>query len=71
MPYALQKMRLMDDQAFEPGFAVQLALKDVDLAGQATTLSPLFEVVRDRLRRTVEAGHGGDDLAAIDVLRNS
>jgi 3-hydroxyisobutyrate dehydrogenase len=71
MPYALQKMALMDDRAYEPGFAVQLALKDVDLAGQTATLSPLFEVVRDRLQRTVEAGHGSDDLAAIDVLRMS
>ena len=32
MPYALQKARLMDERAFEPGFAVNLALKDVDLA---------------------------------------
>jgi len=70
MPYALQKMRLMDDRAFDPGFAVQLALKDVDLAGESATLSPLFQVVRDRLERTVAAGHGDLDLAAIDLVRD-
>jgi 3-hydroxyisobutyrate dehydrogenase len=70
MPYALAKMRLMETQAFEPGFAVQLALKDVDLAGSSAGLSPLFQVVHDRLVRTSEAGHGDDDLAAVDVLRD-
>ena len=69
MPYALQKLQLMDERAFEPGFAVQLALKDVELARASAGLSPLLQVVRDRLERTVEAGHGNDDLAAVDVLR--
>ncbi len=69
MPYALQKAQLMDERSFEPGFAVSLALKDVDLAGAAAGLSPLLQVVRDRLERTAEAGHGGDDLAAVDLLR--
>jgi 3-hydroxyisobutyrate dehydrogenase len=69
MPYAMQKMQLMDERSFAPGFAVQLALKDVDLARDSAHLSPLLEVVRDRLAATVEAGHGGDDLAAVDVLR--
>ena len=71
MPYALQKMRLMDERSYEPGFAVQLALKDVNLARESAGLSPLFQVVRDRLEHTVAAGHGGDDLAAVDVLRGS
>ena len=69
MPYALQKMRLMDEHSFAPGFAVQLALKDVDLAGESAELGPLLGVVRDRLVDTVGAGHGGDDLAAVDILR--
>jgi 3-hydroxyisobutyrate dehydrogenase len=68
MPYALQKMQLMDQRSFEPGFAVQLALKDIDLARATAGLSPLLQAVRDRLERTVEAGHGGDDLAAVDVV---
>jgi 3-hydroxyisobutyrate dehydrogenase len=69
MAYALQKLRLMDERAFEPGFAVNLALKDVDLAQASAGLSPLLQTVRDRLARTEEAGHGNDDLAAVDVLR--
>jgi 3-hydroxyisobutyrate dehydrogenase len=69
MPYALQKMQLMDERSFAPGFAVQLALKDVDLARESARLSPLLQVVRERLVATVGAGHGGDDLAAVDVLR--
>jgi 3-hydroxyisobutyrate dehydrogenase len=70
MPYALQKMRLMDERSFAPGFAVQLALKDVDLAGGSAELGTLLQVVRDRLAATIRAGHGGDDLAAVDVLRH-
>jgi 3-hydroxyisobutyrate dehydrogenase-like beta-hydroxyacid dehydrogenase len=68
MPYALQKLQLMDQRSFEPGFAVQLALKDIDLARSSAGLSPLLQVVRDRLQRTVDAGHGGDDLAAVDLV---
>jgi 3-hydroxyisobutyrate dehydrogenase len=71
MPYALAKMRLMDERAFEPGFAVNLALKDVDLARASAHLSPLLEIVRDRLVRTERAGFGHDDLAAVDILRGS
>jgi 3-hydroxyisobutyrate dehydrogenase len=71
MPYALQKMRLMDERSFEPGFAVQLALKDVDLARTAAGLTQLLRVVHDRLERTVAAGHGHDDLAAVDILRGA
>jgi len=68
MPYALQKLQLMDQRSFEPGFAVQLALKDIDLARSSAGLSPLLQVVRDRLQRTVDAGHGRDDLAAVDLV---
>ena len=69
MPYALQKLRLMDEGSFDPGFAVQLALKDIDLVGESATLSPLLQVVRHRLERTAAAGHGDQDLAALDVFR--
>lgn len=71
MPYALQKLRLMDDHSYEPGFAVQLALKDIDLASASVLLSPLLQAVRDRLERTIAAGHGNDDLAAVDYLREA
>jgi 3-hydroxyisobutyrate dehydrogenase len=69
MPYALQKLQLMDERSYEPGFAVQLVLKDIDLAGASTQLSPLLQAVRDRLQEAVDAGHGGDDIAAVDYLR--
>jgi 3-hydroxyisobutyrate dehydrogenase len=69
MPYALQKMRLMDSGEFDPGFAVQLALKDVDLARESAPLGPLLAVVRQRLEQAVEAGHGDQDLAAVDTVR--
>ncbi|MFF5483551.1 NAD(P)-dependent oxidoreductase [Streptomyces sp. NPDC012935] len=69
MPYELQKVGLMDDASYAPGFAVQLALKDIDLAAGAAAPSPLLQVVRDRLEATVEAGHDNDDLASVDYLR--
>ncbi|MFF2964027.1 hypothetical protein ACFVT1_35190 [Streptomyces sp. NPDC057963] len=39
------------------GFAVQLALKDIELAAAAAAPSPMLQVVRDRLEATVAAGH--------------
>ncbi|MER5407540.1 NAD(P)-dependent oxidoreductase [Streptomyces sp. NPDC002769] len=69
MPYELRKVGAMDDASYAPGFAVQLALKDIDLAAAAATPSPLLEAVRDRLEATVAAGHDRDDLAAVDYLR--
>jgi 3-hydroxyisobutyrate dehydrogenase len=71
MPYELQKVALMDAGSYAAGFAVQLALKDIDLAADLAAPSPLFQVVRDRLERAVSAGHGADDLAAVDYLRTS
>ena len=71
MPYELQKVSLMDSGAYSAGFAVSLALKDIDLAAQFASPSPLLAVVRDRLERAVAAGHGGDDLAAVDYLRTA
>jgi 3-hydroxyisobutyrate dehydrogenase len=69
MAYEMQKIRLMDDGAYEPGFAVGLALKDLELAAASADPSPLLQTVRDRLKLTVAAGHGNDDLAAVDYLR--
>ena len=71
MPYELQKVRSMDAGAYNAGFAVALALKDIDLAAELAAPSPLLGVVRDRLERAVAAGHGSDDLAAVDYLRTS
>jgi 3-hydroxyisobutyrate dehydrogenase len=69
MPYELQKVQLMDSGTYTAGFAVQLALKDIDLAAELAPPTPLLQVVHDRLARAVDAGHGGDDLAAVDYLR--
>lgn len=69
MPYELQKVAAMDAASYAPGFAVQLALKDIDLAAAAAAPSPVLQAVRDRLEATVAAGHGDDDLAAVDYLR--
>jgi len=69
MPYELQKVHLMDAGAYSAGFAVQLALKDIDLAAELAVPTPLLQVVHDRLERAVAAGHGSDDLAAVDYLR--
>jgi 3-hydroxyisobutyrate dehydrogenase len=69
MPYALAKVRMMDAHSFEPGFAVGLALKDVDLSLASASPTPLLQAVRDRLEQTVAAGHGEEDVAAVDYLR--
>ena len=71
MPYELKKVRSMDAGAYNAGFAVALALKDINLAAELAAPSPLLGVVRDRLERAVAAGHGSDDLAAVDYLRTS
>ncbi len=71
MPYELQKVSSMDAGTYTAGFAVQLALKDIDLAAELAAPSPLLQVVHDRLARAVAAGHGSDDLAAVDYLRKS
>jgi 3-hydroxyisobutyrate dehydrogenase len=71
MPYELAKVRLMDAETYAAGFAVQLALKDIDLAAALAEPSPLLRLVRDRLERAVAAGHGKDDLAAVDFERHS
>ena len=71
MPYALAKVQMMEARSFEPGFAVRLALKDVDLSMATDSPTPLFQAVRDRLAETVAAGHGDEDVAAVDFLRGS
>ena len=51
MPYELQKVNSMDAGSYTAGFAVQLALKDIDLAAELAAPSPLLQVVHDRLVR--------------------
>ncbi|GGK21484.1 dehydrogenase [Streptomyces camponoticapitis] len=71
MPYEMQKIAAMDEASYAPGFAVQLAVKDLDLASTAAAPSPLLQAVRDRLVAAVAAGHDRDDLAAVDYLRTA
>jgi 3-hydroxyisobutyrate dehydrogenase-like beta-hydroxyacid dehydrogenase len=69
MPYALQKMVAMDDHVYAAGFAVELARKDLALAEQALAPTPLLRTVQQRLDQAIAAGHGHDDVAAIDYQR--
>jgi 3-hydroxyisobutyrate dehydrogenase len=69
MPYALQKSQVMDGDDLSPGFAVNLALKDLRLAADAEQPSSVLRAVTERLQHTVDAGHGDDDLAAVSRTR--
>jgi 3-hydroxyisobutyrate dehydrogenase len=66
MPFAFAKIDLMEKRDYPVGFAVDLALKDVDLTLENAQLElPFVEAVRDRLKSTVDAGHGREDVAAV------
>jgi 3-hydroxyisobutyrate dehydrogenase len=66
MPYAFAKIDLMEKRQYPLGFAVDLALKDVDLTLENAKLKlPFVEAVRERLKSTVDAGHGREDVAAV------
>jgi 3-hydroxyisobutyrate dehydrogenase len=66
MPFAFAKIDLMEQRHYPVGFAVDLALKDVDLTLEDAQLElPFLEAVRERLKSTVDAGHGREDLAAV------
>jgi 3-hydroxyisobutyrate dehydrogenase len=69
MPYALQKAQLMTDHDYTAGFPVELALKDIRLVEQAEgTQPPLVQAIEERLQRAIDAGHAGDDLAAVGAV---
>jgi 3-hydroxyisobutyrate dehydrogenase len=69
MPYAIAKAKLMNAGDFAPGFPVELALKDLRLTERAEGLQPpLVHAVEERLQRAVDAGHGGDDVAAVATV---
>ncbi|MCW2523155.1 MAG: 3-hydroxyisobutyrate dehydrogenase, partial [Frankiales bacterium] len=70
MPYAQQKAIAMDEHAYAPGFAIELARKDLALADHTSPLSPLLQVVQQRLDRAIADGHGHDDVAAVDYQRH-
>jgi 3-hydroxyisobutyrate dehydrogenase len=69
MPYALQTAQLMIEKKFDPGFPVELALKDIRLTEEAEGLQPpLIHTVEDRLARAAAAGHAKEDLAAVAAV---
>jgi 3-hydroxyisobutyrate dehydrogenase len=56
MPYAFAKIDLMEKHQYPAGFAVDLALKDLELTLQTAKLRlPFLEAVRERLKATVRA----------------
>jgi 3-hydroxyisobutyrate dehydrogenase len=66
MPFAFAKIDLMEKRQYPAGFAVDLALKDIELTVQNARLRlPFLEAVRERLMSTVGAGHGREDVAAV------
>lgn len=66
MPYAFAKIDLMEKHQYPAGFAVDLALKDLELTLQTAKVRlPFLEAVRERLKATVRAGRGREDVAAV------
>ncbi|MEU0569721.1 NAD(P)-dependent oxidoreductase [Nonomuraea sp. NPDC005983] len=69
MPYALQKAAEIRARAYPAGFPLSLALKDLGLlADERDRPSRLSDMVRETIRRAVEAGHGREDVAAVAEL---
>lgn len=67
-PYAKLKGEAMIERSFEPSFPLALAAKDAGLmveAAEAAGLDlPLHALIRERMLKVVEAGHGEDDMSA-------
>jgi 3-hydroxyisobutyrate dehydrogenase len=69
MPYALQKAQQMTARDYEPGFPVELALKDIRLIEEVEQqTSPLVRELDRRLTSAADAGHARDDLAAVAAV---
>jgi 3-hydroxyisobutyrate dehydrogenase len=73
-PYALTKASAMINHQFEPGFALRLAHKDVELAvsaaGRRGLTLPIIEQVDARWDAAISEGLGDRDLAvAVETLR--
>jgi 3-hydroxyisobutyrate dehydrogenase len=67
-PYAKLKGTAMIDRSFEPSFTLSLAAKDAALVADAAEKAglelPLPALVRDQMRKAIDAGHGDEDMAA-------
>jgi 3-hydroxyisobutyrate dehydrogenase len=73
-PYALAKTSAMINHQYEPGFALRLAHKDVELAASAASRRgltlPIIEQVDASWDAAIAAGHGDQDVAvAVEPLR--
>ena len=68
-PYAHLKGKAMIDEEFPTSFAARLARKDANLALAAARAEglelPLVEAVARQFERTVDLGHGDEDVAAV------
>lgn len=67
-PYARLKGDAMIERSFEPSFPLALAAKDaglmIDAARSAGLDLPLPGLIRERMLKAVELGHGEDDMSA-------
>ena len=65
-PYALSKLARMVDQDYHPDFALEWALKDLDLVTSAagTGAAPIAAAIAERWRGLVHGGAGGLDVSA-------
>jgi 3-hydroxyisobutyrate dehydrogenase len=66
--YAQLKGRAMIARSFDPSFSLSLAAKDAGLVADAAAAAgldlPLPGLVRDQMRKGIDAGHGDLDMAA-------
>jgi 3-hydroxyisobutyrate dehydrogenase len=67
-PYAKLKGKAMIERSFDPSFTLSLAAKDAALVADAAEKAglelPLPALVRDQMRKAIDAGHGDKDMAA-------
>jgi 3-hydroxyisobutyrate dehydrogenase len=65
-PYALSKLTKMVDQDFDADFALDWALKDLDLVASAADpkVTPIASAIAERWRRLVRYGSSGLDVSA-------
>jgi 3-hydroxyisobutyrate dehydrogenase len=67
-PYAQLKGKAMIERSFDPSFTLSLAAKDAALVADAAAAAgmdlPLPGLVRDQMRKAIDAGHGELDMAA-------
>jgi 3-hydroxyisobutyrate dehydrogenase len=74
--YAQMKGTAMIERSFEAAFPLKHAAKDaglvLDAAAEAGMALPLLEAVRSQMQRSIELGHGDEDLSAtVEATRAS